>query len=73
MKLVTLGIDRERKLIVHFPVFVQLYTQQQLILYQIEIVPVPIIDQNKQVHSHTYLWIDRPYTALNSETYILFV
>ena len=31
---------------------------------------VSIIDQNKQVHSYTYLQIDRPYIALNSETYI---
>ena len=33
-------------------------------------VPVPIIDQNKKVHSYTHLQIDRPYIALNSETYI---
>ena len=33
-------------------------------------VPVPITDLNKQAHSYTYLQIDRPYTALNSETYI---
>ena len=70
LRLITFGIDEERNLIVQFPVFVQPYTQQQLILYQIEIVPVPIIDQNKQVHSYTHLQIDRPYIALNSETYI---
>ena len=34
-------------------------------------VPVPIIDQNKQVHSYTHLQVDRPYIVLNSETYIL--
>ena len=56
MKLVTFGIDEERNLIVQFPIFVQQYTQQQLILYQIEMVPVPIIDQNKQVHSYCYVW-----------------
>ena len=70
MKLVTFGIDEERNLIIQFPIFVQPYTQQQLILYQIETVPVPIIDQNKQAHSYTHLQIDRPYIALNSETYI---
>ena len=48
MKLVTFGIDENRNLIVLFPVFVQLYTQQPLILYQIETVPVPIIDQNNR-------------------------
>ena len=33
-------------------------------------VLVPIIDQNKQAHSHTHVQVDRPYIALNSETYI---
>ena len=41
-----------------------------LILHQIETVPVAIIDLNKQVDSYTHLQIDRPYIALNSETYI---
>ena len=54
MKLVTFGIDKERNLIVQFPVFVQQYTQQLLILYQIETVTVPIIDQNKQANSYTH-------------------
>ena len=67
MKLVTFGIDEDSNLIVQFPVFAQAYTQHQLIMYQIETVPVPIEDQNKQAHS---LQIDTPYTALNSETYI---
>ena len=70
MKLVTFGIDKNRNLIVQFPVSVQQYTQQPLILYQIETVPVPIIDQNKQAYSYTHLQIDRPYIALTSETYI---
>ena len=70
MKLTTFGNDEERNLTVQFPVFVQPYTQQQLILYQIEMIAVPIIDQNKQVHSYTHLQMDRLYIALNSETQI---
>ena len=70
MKLVTFGIDEDGNLIVQFPVFVQPYTQQQLILHQIETLPVPIIDQNKQAHPYTHLQNDRPHIALNSETYI---
>ena len=70
MKLITFGIDKDRNLIVQFPVFIQPCTQQPLILYQIETVLAPIIDQNKQAHSYTHLEIDRPYVALNSETYI---
>ena len=38
---------------------------------KIEIVPVPIVDENKQVYSYTHLQINRPYIALNSEIYIL--
>ena len=71
MKLVTFGIDRERNLIIQFPIFIQKYMQKPLILYQIETVLVPIIDQNKQANSYTHLQIDRPYIAPNSETYIL--
>ena len=71
MKLVTFGIDENRYLIIQFPVFVQPYTQQQLILYQIETVPVLIIDQNEQAQSYTQLRMGKPYIALNSETYIL--
>ena len=47
MKLVTYSIDEDRNFIGQFSVFLQPYTQQQLILYQIETVPVQIIDQNK--------------------------
>ena len=70
MQLVTFGIDRDKNLIIQFPVFVQPYTQKPLILYQLETVPVPIIDQNTQAHSYTQLQIEKPYIALNSETYI---
>ena len=70
MKLVTFGIDEDRNLIIQFPVFVQPYTQQELILYQIETVLVLIVDQNKQAQSYTHLKIDRHYITLNSEIYI---
>ena len=33
-------------------------------------VPVPIIDENEQAQSYTYLQVRKPYIALNSETYI---
>ena len=70
MKVVTFGIDDQTNLIAQFLVFVHLHTQQHLILYQIETVPVPIIDENEQVQSYTYLQVRKPYIALNSETYI---
>ena len=70
MKLVTFGIDQERNLIIQFPIFVQPYTQQPLILYQLETVSVHIIDQNPIAQPYTELRIKKAYIALNSETYI---
>ena len=69
MQLVTFGIDKDILLYI-FAVFIQPYTQQPLILYQLETVPVPIIDQNTQAQSYTHLQVEKPYIALNSETYI---
>ena len=70
MKLVTFGIDDKRNLIVQFPVFVLPHSQQHLTLYQLETVPVPIINRNKNAQSYTHLQVTKPYIALNSETYI---
>ena len=70
MKLVMFGIDRDRNLIIQFPVFVQPYTQKPLTLYQIETIPVPILDMNKKADSYTWIKIDKPYIVLNPDTYI---
>ena len=70
MQLVTFGIDSDMNLIIQFPVFIQLYTQKPLILYQLETVPVPILDQNTKAQSYTHLGIKKPYIGLNSETHI---
>ena len=70
MKLVTFGIDRNRNLIIQFPIFVQPYTQQCLILFQMETVPVPIIDKNTKAYSYMQLQLRKPYIALNTKRYI---
>ena len=70
MQLVTFGIDGDKNLIIQFPVFIQPYIQQPLILYQLETKTVPIIDQNTQAHSYTQLQVKKTYIALNSETSI---
>ena len=70
IKLVTFGINRKRYLIIQFPIFVQPYTQQSLILCQIETVPVPIVDKNTKADSYMEIIVKKPYIALNSETYI---
>ena len=51
MKLVTFGINNNKNLIIQFPVFVAPYMQARLTLYQIETVPVPILDTNNKAQS----------------------
>ena len=70
MKLVMFGIDQDRNLIIQFPVFVQPYTKKPLTLYQMETIPVLILDMNKRADSYTWIRIDKPYIALNLDTYI---
>ena len=65
-----MALIKERNLIIQFPVFIQQYTQQLLIFYQIETVPFPIIHQKTQACSYTHLQIDKAYITINSETYI---
>ena len=70
MQLVTFGIDKDMNLVIQFPVFIQPYTQRPLILYQLETVPVPILDENIEAQCYTHLKVKKLYLALNSETYI---
>ena len=70
MKLVTFGIDNQKNLIIQFPIFVQPYTQTKLTLYQVETVPVPILDASNKIQSYTQLKIEKPYIALNNKTCI---
>ena len=69
-QLVTFDIDKDKNLIVQFLIFIQLYTQQPLVLYQLETVPLPILDQNDKSHSYTHLQAKKPYITLYLETYI---
>ena len=57
-------------LVSQLPVFIQPYMQRPLILYQLETVPVLVLDENIETHSYTHLNIRKSYIALNSETYI---
>ena len=52
MPLITFGIENNMNLIIQIPIFVQPYTQKPLILYQLEMVPIPILDQTSR-HNHT--------------------
>ena len=64
MKLVMFGIDQDRNMIIQFPGFVQPYTQKPLTLYQIETIPVLILDMNKRADSYTWIRIGKPYNFL---------
>ena len=70
MKLVTFGIDRNRNLIIQCPVFVQSYTQKPLNLYQVETIPVLILDMNERADLYIWIRIDKPYIMLNPDTNI---
>ena len=70
MKLVMFGIDKQKNLIIQFPIFVQPYMQTKLTLYQIETVPMPILGANDKAQSYTQLMVEKPYIAVNKETYI---
>ena len=70
MQLVTFGSNKDMNLVIQFPIFIQPYTQKPLIMYQLEAVPVPILDRNIDAQSYTHIRIKKPYLALNSETYI---
>ena len=39
-------------------------------MYQIETVPVPILDKNEKAQLYTELKVEKPYIALNEEKYI---
>ena len=69
MQLVTFGIDKDMNLVIQFPVFIQPYTQRPLILYQLETVPVPVLDENIEAQPYTHLKVRKPYIALNSDIY----
>ena len=70
MQHVKFGINSNMNLVIQFPVFIQPYMQKPLILYQLETVPVPVLDLNMKAQSYTHLRIKKPYIALNSETYL---
>ena len=65
MQLVTFGSDNNMNLAIQFPVFIQPYTWKPLILYQLETVPVPILDWNTKAQSYTHLQVRKHDIALN--------
>ena len=66
MQLVTFGIDRDMNLVIQFPVFIQPYIQKPLVVYQLETVPVPILDTIREAQSYTHLHVNKPYLAFRN-------
>ena len=62
---IQLGIDKDINLVIQSPVFIQLFTQKPLIPYQLETVPVLILDRNTNAQSYMYFQVRMPYIALN--------
>ena len=70
MQLVTFSIDKDMNLVIQFLMFIKPYTQKHLIIYQLQMVPVPILDRNTKAQSYMHLQVKKLYIALNFETYI---
>ena len=71
MKMVIFAVDQEtHSLIVVFPAFIKDYKQPPLALFEIESVPVPIKDKNKQVDSYSQVVVEKPYIAAGKDYYI---
>ena len=66
MKMVTFSVD----LIVTFPAFIKNYKQPPLSLYEVETVPVPIIDKNVKANSYSQVRIEKSYIAAGTDYYI---
>ena len=71
MKMVTFAVDQQTdSLIVTFPAFIKNYKQPPLSLYEVETVPVPIIDKNVKVNSYSEVRIEKSYIAAGTDYYI---
>ena len=71
MKMVTFAVDQQaHSLIVTFPAFIKNYKQPPLSLYEVETVPVLIIDKNVRANSYSQVRIEKSYIAAGTYYYI---
>ena len=71
MKMVTFAVDLQtHSLIVTFRAFIKNYKQPPLSLYEVETVPVPIIDKNVKANSYSQVRIEKSYIAAGRDYYI---
>ena len=71
MKMLTFAIDQQNhSLIVTFLAFIKNYKQPPLSLYEVETVPVPILDKNVKANSYSQVRIEKSYIAAGTDYYI---
>ena len=71
MKMVTFAVDQQtHSLSVTFPAFIKNYKQPPLSLYEVETVPVPIIDKNVKANSYSQVRIEKSYITAGTDYYI---
>ena len=71
MKMVTFSVDQQaHSLILTFPAFIKNYKQPPLSFYEVETVPVPIIDKNVKADSYSQVRIEKSYIAAGTDYYI---
>ena len=71
MKMVTFAVDQQtHSLILTFPAFIKNYKQPPLSLYEVETVPVSIIDKNVKANSYSQVRIEKRYIAAGTDYYI---
>ena len=71
MKMVTFSVDQQaHSLVLTFPAFIKNYKQPPLSLYEVETVPVPIIDKNVKADSYSQVRIEKSYIAAGTDYYI---
>ena len=71
MKMLTFAVDQQtHSLIVTFPAFIKNYKQPALSLYEVEIVPVLILDKNTKADSYSQVRIEKSYIAAGTDYYI---
>ena len=64
MKLIIFGYGKDFNLLLQFIIFIQPYTHKPLALYQLEIIPVPIKDNNTEANSYTLLQTRKDYLTI---------
>ena len=70
MMVTTFSLDKDNNLIVTFPILIEPIPNKPLSLYEIETVPVPIVDMDKSADSFSEVHVSKPYIAASPIAYI---